>query len=68
MYELAFDLKPIKGLVITGQGTYKSYEYKNKAYTSLKDDVPSFLNPGTVIGGTGNTVNSMEVNWKKIIS
>lgn len=65
MYELAFDLKPIKGLVITGQGTYKSYEYKNKAYTSLKDDVPSFLNLGTVIGGTGNTVNSMEVNWKK---
>lgn len=65
MYELAFDLKPIKGLVITGQGTYKSFEYKNKAYNSLKDDVPSFLNPGTVIGGTGNTINSMEVNWKK---
>ena len=65
MYELGFDLKPLKDLVITGQGTYKSYEYKNKAYVSLKDDVPSFLNPGTVIGGTGNTTNSMEVNWKK---
>jgi TonB-linked SusC/RagA family outer membrane protein len=64
MYELAFDLKPVKGLVITGQGTYKSFEYKNKAYTSLKDDVPSFLNPGTVIGGTGNTINSMEINWR----
>ena len=23
---------------------------KIKAYVSLKDDVPSFLNPGTVIG------------------
>ena len=23
------------------------------------------VNPGTVIGGTGNTTNSMEVNWKK---
>ena len=64
MYELAFDLKPVKGLVITGQATYKSYSYKNKYYNSLKDDVPSFLNPGTVIGGTGNTINSMEVNWQ----
>ena len=42
MYELGFDLKPLKDLVITGQGTYKSYEYKNKAYVSLKDDVPKF--------------------------
>ena len=34
---------------------------------SLKDDVPSFLNPGTVIGGTGNTTNSMEVIGKNIV-
>lgn len=64
MYELAFDLKPVKGLVVTGQATYKSYSYKNKNYNSLKDDIPSFLNPGSVIGGTGKTINSMEVNWQ----
>lgn len=64
MYELAFDLKPIKGLVLTGQATYETYAYKDKVYTSLKDEIPSFLNPGSFIGGTGNTINSMEVNWK----
>lgn len=64
MYELAFDIKPIKGLVITGQGTYKSYSYKNKGYTSLKDEVRSFLNPEKTIGGTGNKVNSMSMDWR----
>lgn len=64
MYELAFDLKPIKGLVLTGQATYETYAYKDKIYTSLKDEIPSFLNPGSFIGGTGNTINSMKVNWK----
>ena len=63
MYELAFDLKPIKGLVLTGQATYETYTYKDKIYTSLKDEIPSFLNPGSFIGGTGNTINSMNVNW-----
>lgn len=64
MYELAFDLKPIKGLVLTGQATYETYAYKDKIYTSLKDEIPSFLKPGSFIGGTGNTINSMKVNWK----
>lgn len=65
MYELAFDLKPVKGLVLTGQGTYNSSKSNAKNYNSLKDDVPSFLNPGSVIEGTGNTINSMSVNWDK---
>ena len=43
MYELGFDLKPLKDLVITGQGTYKSYEYKNKAYVSLRMMFQVFL-------------------------
>lgn len=64
MYELAFDLKPIKGLIITGQGVYKIMENKDKSYSSTKKDVPSFLNPGTVIIGTGNTLNSMSMTWK----
>lgn len=64
MYELAFDLKPVKGLIISGQGVYNIWEKKYKEFTSTKPDVPSFLNPGTVIGGTGNTLNSMKMNWE----
>lgn len=63
MYDLAFDLKPIEGLVITGQGIYKSWEKKYKAFWGTRDEVPSFLKPGTTIGGTGNTLNSMNMEW-----
>lgn len=64
MYELGFDLKPVKGLVVTGQGVYKSFEDKNKVYVGLKDAVPSFLKPGATINGTSNTVNQMTMTWK----
>lgn len=64
MYDLAFDLKPLKGLVITGQGVYKLMESKSKNYNALVDDVPSFLKPGTTIKGTGNTLNSMSMSWE----
>lgn len=63
MYELAFDIKPISELKITGQGVYKAMENKNKNFNSTNPDVPSFLNPGTVITGTGNTLNSMNMDW-----
>lgn len=64
MYELALDIKPIKDIILSGQMTYNTYQYKDKYYTALKDGIPSFLNPGKTIGGTGNTINSMKVNWK----
>jgi len=64
MYELAFDIKPIEGLIITGQGVYNGMENKYKEFSSTKPDVPSFLNPGTVIGGTGNTLNTMKMKWE----
>ena len=63
MYELGFDIKPIKNLIITGQGTYKTFSDKNKVYTGLTPDVPNFLIPGSVIGNTGNKKNSMSVKW-----
>lgn len=63
MYELALDIKPIKDIILSGQMTYNTYQYKDKYYTALKDEIPSFLNPGKTIGGTGNTINSMKVNW-----
>lgn len=64
MYDLAFDIKPIQGLIITGQGVYNTWATNYKSYSSTKPDVPSFLNPGTVIGGTGNTLNSMSMKWE----
>ncbi len=63
MYELALDIKPIKDIILSGQMTYNTYQYKDKYYTALKDEIPSFLNPGKTIGGTGNTINSMKVKW-----
>lgn len=63
MYELALDIKPIKAIILSGQMTYNTYQYKDKYYTALKDEIPSFLNPGKTIGGTGNTINSMKVKW-----
>lgn len=63
MYDLGFDIKPIKGLIISGQGTFRGTEYKNKSYTALQDNVVDFLS-GDEIGGTGNTVNKMSMDWQ----
>lgn len=64
MFDLAFDLKPLEGLVITGQGIYKSMNRKYKDFKGTQKDVPSFLKPGTVINGTGTTLNSMGMEWE----
>ncbi|BEG99183.1 TonB-dependent receptor [Bacteroides sedimenti] len=62
MIDLGFDVKPIKGLVITGQGSYRRYEYKYKSYTGLQDNA-KFFETGNEISGTGNEVNSMSMSW-----
>lgn len=62
LYNLEASIKPVKGLVITGTGIYKRYEYKYKAYTALQEEVP-FFETGNPIPGTGNTVNQMNVSW-----
>lgn len=62
MYDLGFDLKPIKGLVISGQAVFKGYEYKSKSYTALQDNVKNF-ETGAEIPGTGTTINSMSMSW-----
>lgn len=62
MFELGLDIKPIKGLVITGQGSYSKTSNKGKSFSATKPDVPSFLKEGTFITGTGNTINSMDVS------
>ncbi len=62
MYNLSIDIKPVKGLTITGAGSYKRYEYKYKSYTALQDEVPLF-GSGDLISGTGNAVNQMSMSW-----
>jgi TonB-linked SusC/RagA family outer membrane protein len=60
--DLGFDLKPIKGLVITGQAAYRGIENKGKSYNALQDNVKAFPS-GTEIAGTGTYINGMSVGW-----
>lgn len=62
MYDLGFDIKPVKGLVISGQGSFKGYEYKSKSYTALQDNVKD--KDGNEISGTGTYTNSMSMTWQ----
>ncbi|MGL4520577.1 MAG: SusC/RagA family TonB-linked outer membrane protein [Phocaeicola sp.] len=62
LYEAAFDLKPIKGLVITGQGSYKNYDYQNKSFRGTRDTIEDFLT-GNTIANSGNSENLMTMSW-----
>lgn len=63
MYDLGFDLKPIKDLVISGQLDYKRYEYKSKSYSAEYPAVTHF-ETGKEIPGTRNSdPNSMSMYW-----
>lgn len=63
LYNVGFDLKPIKDLVISGQLDYKRYEYKNKGYTAKHEGVKDFRT-GQEIAGTASTEpNSMSMDW-----
>lgn len=62
MYDLGVDIKPVKGLVISGQGSFKGYEYKGKSYSALQDNVKD--KNGNEIGGTGTYTNSMSMGWQ----
>jgi len=56
MYDLGFDIKPVKGLIISGQGVFKGYEYKSKSYTALQPNAINYFS-GEEIAGTGVTKN-----------
>lgn len=63
LYDIGFDLKPIEGLVVSGQLDYKRYEYKSKSYTANHEGVKDFRT-GTEIAGTASTEpNSMAMDW-----
>ncbi len=67
MYELGLDLKPIKNLIISTKGIYQNTEYKNKQYNGTRDLVPNFLVPGTMVNGSGNTQNTMNMDWNSSV-
>lgn len=63
IYNLGFDLKPVKNLVVSGQMDYKRYEYKSKGYSAEYKGIKHFKT-GTMIPGTESTnPNSMNMNW-----
>lgn len=63
VYNLGFDLKPIDGLKISGQGIMNRFEYKQKSYTALQEEVKNF-ETGSDIPGTGVNTNSMSMGWQ----
>lgn len=63
MIDLGFDLKPVEGLTISGQGVFKGYESKSTGYTALQDNVKNF-ETGAEIPGTGVYTNEMNMFWQ----
>ena len=63
LYEAALEITPIKNLKIIGQGAYKNYDYKNKNFSATRDEVPSYLDPGTMMANSGRTTNLMTMSW-----
>jgi len=62
IFNVGFDLKPVKGLVISGKESYADAETKSKSYTALRDNIKLF-ETGSEIPGTGNTSNQMSMSW-----
>lgn len=63
MYDLGFDIKPIKDLVISGQMNYKRYEYKSKNYTATHSAINHFETGNPIPGTESTSPNSMSMHW-----
>lgn len=63
MYDLGFDIKPIKDLVISGQMNYKRYEYKTKNYTATHSAINHFETGNPIPGTESTSPNSMSMHW-----
>lgn len=62
LLNLAFDVKPVKGLVLTGEMIYKSYDYKNKKYTASMGKIKDFVT-GLELNGSEMAESKMEYEW-----
>lgn len=60
--DLGFDLKPVKGLTVSGSGSYTSNDGKRKNYRGLQDNARNYFT-GAEIPGTGSTINEMRMVW-----
>ncbi len=63
LIDLGFDIKPIKGLVLTGQFVYKGWDYRDKRYEASLDKLSSFTT-GELISGSDITENKMTYDWQ----
>lgn len=63
MYDLGFDLKPIKNLIVSGQLDYKRYEYKSKSYSAEYPAIKHFETGKEIPGTDSSNPNSMTMYW-----
>ena len=54
LIDLALDIKPVKGLTLTGQMIYKAYDYKGKTYEANRNKIKDFVT-GSELNGTDVT-------------
>ena len=64
LINLALDIKPVKGLVLTGEMIYKAWDYKSKTYTANKSKIKDFQT-GAELNGTDVTNSKMEYSWEE---
>lgn len=62
MLNFGLDLKPVKGLTITGEMAYKLYDYKAKSYTASTEDVKDFVT-GNPITSSGTAIASSQMTY-----
>ena len=64
MIDLALDIKPVKGLTLTGQMIYKAYDYKGKTYEANRNKIKDFVT-GSELNGTDVTASKMTYDWNE---
>ena len=63
LINLAVDIKPIKGLVLTGEMIYKAYDYKYRVYEANRPKIKDFVT-GAELNST-NTDSKMTYDWQE---
>lgn len=64
LINLAVDIKPVKGLVLTGEMIYKAYDYKRKKFDANRPKIKDFMT-GAELNSTDVTASKMEYDWQE---
>lgn len=64
LIDMALDIKPVKGLVITGEMIYKSWDYKGKTFNANMDKIKDFKT-GSEINGSQGSTSKMTYDWQE---